>query len=232
MFVRRLRAPGLYIGLPDSEIGKSVTLLDTAALPQPQAIPGSVGGGCTASPGWTPRWRGLRPVMLWRPALRDGLERDFGGQEAGAAPPAGEDPAELDRVEFERRPARAERPGAARRAGEVEPARLGVSLGPLGDDVGDQHAVVLRREPGRPAGGAADVDAVHPGVAGQDNVDGVAERPSLGVAVHHRFVWHWETTQNHGVRCRARAAFGAVAANRSTTSAGLRPLCSATCSAV
>ncbi len=47
----------------------------------------------------------LGPVMIVEVALRDDLERDLGGQEAGAAPAAREDPAEFDRVEFERRPA-------------------------------------------------------------------------------------------------------------------------------
>ena len=48
---------------------------------------------------------------------------------------------------------------------------------PVGDDVRDEASVVLRRQHRLPSDRAADVDAVHPGVAGVDDVEEVAEGP-------------------------------------------------------
>jgi hypothetical protein len=56
--------------------------------------------------------------------------------------------------------------------------------GPLGDHIGDEHPVVFRGEDVGGAGGAGDVGAVHPRIAGEDDVDQVAGRPRLVVAAY------------------------------------------------
>src|SRR3984957_7552884 len=95
--------------------------------------------------------------------------------------PAGGDHAEVERVELELLPGLPGAPLPAGRAGQGEGERLTVAAGPLGDDAGHEAAVVPRGElhgtPGRPA----DVEPVHPGVAGEDGVHQQAVAPSLGL---------------------------------------------------
>ena len=74
-------------------------------------------------------------------------------------------------------------PGAARGAGQGQLEVLTVTVGPLGDDIGDDHAVMIGGQTQRDPGGPGDVEAVHPRVAGQDDVDEVAEGPRLLGAV-------------------------------------------------
>ena len=77
------------------------------------------------------------------------LERHLGAQQLvqlNRAAPSGDDPAELDRVEIDRRPVGADRPVTARRSGQGQVEILAVPIGPLLDDAGDDDAVVLRGE--------------------------------------------------------------------------------------
>src|SRR5664279_1868837 len=96
--------------------------------------------------------------------------------------------AKVGGVEFELRSARATGPGSARRAGEPQAERAAVALRPLVDDVVNENAVVLGGQYVGCAGGAGDVDAVHPGIAGEDDVDEIADRPVLLAAVDHLVV--------------------------------------------
>jgi hypothetical protein len=76
-----------------------------------------------------------------------------------------------------------------------------VTYRPLGCDVRDEDAVVLRRERHRSTGRHRDVAAVHPQVAGEDHVDQVAERPLLRLraGLVDRLVRHREPPQQR--RC-------------------------------
>ena len=65
---------------------------------------------------------------------------------------------------------------AAGRTLEHELEGLAVEGRPLGDDVGDEPAVVLRGRVHVVAGGGADVDAVGPHVAGEADVEEVLQR--------------------------------------------------------
>ena len=59
---------------------------------------------------------------------------------------------------------------------ELERERLAVGAGPLGDDVGDDATVVVGVEVDRFAGRGDKVDAVHPHVAGEADVEQVRQR--------------------------------------------------------
>ena len=59
---------------------------------------------------------------------------------------------------------------------EHELERLAVDAGPLGDDVGDEAAVVIGAEVHRAVDGRVDVDAMGPDVAGEADVEQVLER--------------------------------------------------------
>src|SRR5713101_7512642 len=69
-------------------------------------------------------------------------EGDSGGQQPGTGCPAGQGPAEFERVEFEVLAVVPFAPLAAGRSGEGEAERLAVGAGPLGGRVGDETAVV------------------------------------------------------------------------------------------
>jgi hypothetical protein len=62
--------------------------------------------------------------------------------------------------------------------------------GPLGHDIGNDDAVVIGGEPVVRAGGPDDVDAVHPRVTSQDDIDCVAECPGLAQAVDELLLRH------------------------------------------
>jgi hypothetical protein len=83
------------------------------------------------------------------------------------------------------------RPATAGGARELQFERLAMPGGPVGDDVGDNLAVVIGCENVRGTGGAHDVDPVHPGISGQDDVEEVAQRPDL-------FVISDELSDGHG----------------------------------
>ncbi len=73
-----------------------------------------------------------------------GSEGDDRGEQAGGLASPGEQATELDGVDHGRFAAGARREGAAGGTGQLERERLAVAAGPLGDDVGDDAAVVLR----------------------------------------------------------------------------------------
>ncbi len=73
-------------------------------------------------------------------------ERHLLGQQAGPGPPAGEDAAEFDRIEGYGLAPDTAREDAARRALQGEGERPAVAAGPLGDDVGNEAAVVAGGE--------------------------------------------------------------------------------------
>jgi hypothetical protein len=99
-------------------------------------------------------------------------------------------------------------PPAAGLSGEGEAERLPVEAGPVGDDIGDEATVVSVGEDHVVGGGAADVEAMHPGVPGEDGVDEVAEPPPL--SVERRVLFHANGPAQerrgaaacpHGARC-------------------------------
>ena len=94
-------------------------------------------------------------------------------------------PAEACGVELDALARGADRPGAAGLPSEVQGEVLTVVAGPFADHVGDDDAVVTVRQMRRPVQGSADVQPVHPGVAGQDDVDEVPECPRLLDPVDH-----------------------------------------------
>ena len=100
-------------------------------------------------------------------------------------PPTGEDPAEVDRVDLDDLAVLAAGPVAAGRAGQGEAVRLTVPVRPLADHVVDDDAVVVGGEGHLAAGRPGEVDAVHPRVAGEDDVGDEADRPGLLDTVDH-----------------------------------------------
>lgn len=54
-----------------------------------------------------------------------------------------------------------------------------MAAGPFGHHVSDDDAVVIWGERGVPTGGVGEVEAVHPGVAGEDHVGEEADGPGL-----------------------------------------------------
>src|SRR5580692_10508484 len=109
-------------------------------------------------------------------AVKTELQRQRVAEHAGARQAAGERADEVEGVDVDALAALALAEGPAGRAVQDELERLPVDGGPFGDDVGDQPAVVVGGELHRPAGRAADVDAVAPGVAGEPHVEEVFER--------------------------------------------------------
>jgi hypothetical protein len=103
-----------------------------------------------------------------------------GSEQARAAGAAGDDPGPVGGVDLQMRAVIAAGVGAAGGPGKAECARVVVGAGPVGDHVRDEAAVVSGGEHKLAAGGPADVDAMHPHVAGVDDVHQVAERPHLG----------------------------------------------------
>src|SRR3954470_3601277 len=104
------------------------------------------------------------------------LERKLVAQDPGAVGAAGEDPGEVGgggRLWFTT-DAAAELP--AGRAGQGERVGPAVAPGPLGDDVRDDPAVVLRGQLRRDARRPGDVEPVHPHVTGEAHVEEVADR--------------------------------------------------------
>ena len=88
----------------------------------------------------------------------------------------GQDPAELDGVHRDvlaTAPARNCPPAGPP---SVEDEGLAVGARPFGDDVGDEPAVVVGIEVERLAGRPRQVDAVHPDVAGEADVEEVGDR--------------------------------------------------------
>src|ERR1700683_4465213 len=102
---------------------------------------------------------------------RSDLEGEWVGEDAGAWKTAGHGPDELDRVDLDLLSVGAldELPAGGPFEDQLE--RLTVDGRPLGDNVGDEAPVVLWRQLHRPAGRAADVDAVTPDVTGEANVE-------------------------------------------------------------
>ena len=156
----------------------------------------------------------------------------IGGEQAGRGRAAGEGAAELDGVEREvlrRRGASAlVGVGAAGRAGELEDEGLAVAARPLGDDVGDDAAVVVRAELERPAErvrrrrrGAST------GRAGRWCRPG--SRASSSRAPGRRSSAWRGCARAPAVRARPRTVLGATAVSRSTICAGLRSARSRTC---
>ena len=126
-----------------------------------------------------------------------------------------EDPAELDGVDVDVFAAGSSSERSSGRAAEREGEGLAVRAGPLGDDVGDDAAVVigvdvecLGRRPGQ-------IDAVHPDVAGEADVEEVADRlPSYGCGeVEQRGAGRWAAAGG-----RVPAALGSTSLSHSAMS--------------
>jgi hypothetical protein len=116
--------------------------------------------------------------------LRPGCasERDFLGEYAMAGAPAGKDTAEFDRVKRDGFTVRAGDERSSGCAGECDREWLAVSARPLGDGVGDDTPIMFGGEHRVAVDGAGDVDAMHPGVASQDDVEQVPKFPPLSCA--------------------------------------------------
>src|ERR1700733_2998892 len=96
-------------------------------------------------------------------------------------------------------------PLPAGRAGQGEGERLTVPARPVCDDIGDEAAVVPCGELHGAAGRPADVESVHPGVAGEDGIHQEAVAPSLGI---ERRVVLEPHGPSDGGRCPAPGAHG------------------------
>ena len=115
----------------------------------------------------------------------------------------------------------------ASRTGEAQIERPPVPGRPLGDDVGHEHAVVVSSGDEVGAGRTADVDAVHPRVAGEDDVDQEAEGPDLVATAD--LLWFGHATAADEARrpaasddCFGRARGEAVDDLRAASSFGAR----------
>lgn len=71
------------------------------------------------------------------------------------------------------------RKGAAGSTGEAQRERLTVPLRPIPHHIGDKSPVVFGCQPERAICGPADVDAVHPDIAGQDDVEKLSEEKPI-----------------------------------------------------
>src|SRR5438309_768357 len=115
-----------------------------------------------------------RPVLVAVPSMSS--------TRAGGLRSTRECSTELDGVDRDRVALIACGVRAACRAREGERERLAVAPRPLGHDVADDAAVVLGRQRELATRGVRDVDAVHPGIAREDDVEQVAHLPRLRLA--------------------------------------------------
>src|SRR5581483_8704905 len=99
------------------------------------------------------------------------------GEESLTTTATRQDAAELHRVELVALATGPRRVGAASGPGKYEGEGLVVAARPLGNHIGDEPSVVSGAQHQLRAGSPSDVDAVHPGVAGQDDVEQIPERP-------------------------------------------------------
>src|SRR5918993_1993580 len=146
------------------------------AAPGPTWAPArGIPAGGRARSGWTACWSWTRPPCVARvrrstaPASTassprraasragDRSEGDLLGQQPLAPALAGEQAAELHRVQFELVAVGTGRPAAPGRPGEPQPVGPAVPRRPLRDDVGDEHPVVVGRQVRLPARGQAAV---------------------------------------------------------------------------
>src|ERR1039458_7150414 len=89
-------------------------------------------------------------------------------------------------------------PAASGGARQREREGLAVEPAPFGYDVSHQATVMGPAEDHGRSRGATDVEPVHPGVAGEDRVDQVAELPSLGI--ERRILLHADSVPNQSRR--------------------------------
>src|SRR5207244_12685092 len=73
------------------------------------------------------------------------------------------------------------RPGASDRAGKPECEGLTVAAGPLGHDIIDDEPVVVVGQNVLCAGGADQVDSMHPGIPREDDIDEISARPAFAI---------------------------------------------------
>src|SRR5919199_4792125 len=109
-----------------------------------------------------------------------GLEGDLVGEEAPARGAPGQVAAELDRVELVALTVLAVLAGHVGPPGgsaEDEGEGSGVTPSPVRDHLGDDSPVVVGGQHEVSSGGPGQVDTVHPGVAGEDHVEQVPQRP-------------------------------------------------------
>src|SRR5205823_2144461 len=114
-----------------------------------------------------------------RPRLPLPSERHRLGEKAKALRSTRERSTELDRVDGDRVAQIAGGVGAACWPCERQRERLTVAPCPLRDDIGNYAAVVLGRQRDLATGCVRDVDAMHPRVAREDDVEQVAHPPRL-----------------------------------------------------
>src|SRR5579863_7780655 len=125
-------------------------------------------------------------------------EGDQRGEQAVPGRAPGEYPAEVEGVELEERSPIAGVPPSYRRPAKHEGEGLAVTVGPVGDDVGNKPAVVRSAHLHVSSRGARDIETMHPRVAREDGVDQETVLPAL------RAEW-WVLAKTHHASHQPRA---------------------------